>query len=328
MIDLFVLLTPIFVLGILALLGFVGCDTVFGLHSTGLLPQISNIEPDSGPSVGGAPVKIFGSGFTDEGINGATFGGVNGTNVKVVSDSEVDANTPPHAVGPVDVVLTTNGSLSSSSYTFTYYVIGFVQANGNEQNINGPISVTLQNPTTKGNLLIVAVTYADATPGSVAVSDNFGNPFTQAGTGPWLRQSGLFYLPNIPGGNVTITATFPSGATGPSSICVSEYSGASTVYGFSTAHSPSTGTAGIETMAGVSVQPAQSGDIVYVVVSTGRDTNMMAGANFTPRQTPVTSLLMEDSTAGVTAAQTVATDDTTGGTFAAWVALAVAIRTA
>jgi IPT/TIG domain-containing protein len=323
MIDLFVLLTPIFVLGIIALLGFVGCDTIFGIHSTGLLPQISNIEPDSGPSVGGTPVKIFGSGFT--GDNGATFGGVSGTNLKAVSDTEFDATTPPHAPGPVDVVLTENGSPLSSSYTFTYYAIGFVQANGNEQNSNGPISVTLQNPTTKGNLLIVAVSYVG---GSVTVSDNLGDTFTPAGTGPWLRQSALFYAPAIHGGNVTITATLGNGATGPTSICVSEYSGASAVYGFRTVHSANTGTAGIETIAGVSVSPAQSGDIVYVVVFASKDTNLFGGANFTQRSTPITSLLVEDSTAAVTAAQTVATDDTTGLTFVPWVALAVAIKTA
>ena len=76
------------------------------------------------------------------------------------------------------------------------------------------------------------------------------------------------------------------------------------------------------------MQPAQSGDIVYVVVFASKDTNLFGGANFTPRQTPVTSLLVEDSAAAVTAAQTVATDDTTGGTFVPWVALAVAIKTA
>lgn len=324
MIDLFVLLTPIFVLGILALLGFVGCDQVFGIQSTGLLPQISNIEPDSGPSVGGTPVKIFGSGFTGE--NGATFGGVSGTNLNAVSDAEFDATTPPHAPGPVDVVLTENGNPLSSSYTFTYYAIGFVQANANEQNSNGPISVTLQNPTTKGNLLIIAVSNAGA--GTVMLSDNLGDTFTPVGTGPWLRQSALFYVPDIPGGNVTITATFGTGATGPSSICVSEYSGASAVYGFSAAHSANMGTTGIETIAGVSVQPEQSGDIVYVVVFASKDTNLFGGANFTLRPTPVTSLLVEDSTAAVTAPQTVATDDTTGLTFVPWVALAVGIKTA
>ncbi|MGA9979762.1 MAG: IPT/TIG domain-containing protein [Candidatus Sulfotelmatobacter sp.] len=326
MIDLFVLLTPIFLLGIVALLGFVGCDQIFGLQSTGLEPQISNVQPNSGPSVGGTRVQIFGSGFTD--LNGATFGGVTGTNVQPVNDSEVDAVTPPHAPGPVDVVLTGNGSPLSSSFTFTYYAIGFVQANASEQNGNGPITVTLPNPTTKGNLLIVAVSYAGPSSSTVTLSDNLGDTFAQAGIGPWLRQSRLFYVPNIFGGNVTITATLGSGATGPSSICVSEYSGASAVYGFSTAHSQNTGTAGIETIAGVSVQPAQSGDLVYVVVFASKDTNLLAGANFTPRETPVTSLLVEDSTAAVTAPQAVATDDTTGGTFVPWVALAVGVRTA
>ncbi len=38
MIDWFVILTPILLLAIVALLGFVGCDAVFGIQPTGLLP--------------------------------------------------------------------------------------------------------------------------------------------------------------------------------------------------------------------------------------------------------------------------------------------------
>lgn len=38
MIDGFIIFTPVLLLAVIALLGFVGCDTVFGIHSTGLLP--------------------------------------------------------------------------------------------------------------------------------------------------------------------------------------------------------------------------------------------------------------------------------------------------
>jgi hypothetical protein len=253
-------------------------------------------------------------------------------------DNVVKATSPAHAVGPVDVVLTDGGTPFSNSATFTYYAIGFVQANGNEQNTDVPITVSLPNPTTKGNLLIVAVSYAGPSTGSVTLSDNLGNTYKQAGTGPWLRQSGLFYAPNIAGGNVTITATLAGGATGPTSICVSEYSGASQysgtdptqtpLYGFNTARSLNMGTAGIVLIQNVTVSPSQAGDIVYIVVFASKDSNLMAGANFTLHTTPITSLLVEDSAAAVTGAQTVATDDTTGGTFFPWVVLAAAIRTA
>lgn len=42
MIDWFVILTPVLLLAVIALLSFVGCDSVFGIHSTGLAP--ANLE--------------------------------------------------------------------------------------------------------------------------------------------------------------------------------------------------------------------------------------------------------------------------------------------
>ena len=48
MIDAFVLLTPILVLGIIALLGFVGCNQVLGLDPTTEVPTVESIVPSSG----------------------------------------------------------------------------------------------------------------------------------------------------------------------------------------------------------------------------------------------------------------------------------------
>ena len=330
MTDLLVILTPILLLGVVALLGFVGCNQVFGVKPTQLEIITSSIVPSSGPSAGGTPVQIFGSNLT--GVDTVAFGGAAGSNISVINDGEVDAVTPQHPAGQVSVILTRSNPYDDNAndpVSFTYAAIGFVQTASNFQPINPPISVALNN-TTQGNLLIAAVTYGGPPAGSVTVKDNMNNTFTLAGSGPWLGQSRLFYLPNIPGGNVTITATGAGGAGGPCNICVSEYSGADpssqAVYGFSTKASLNAGTPGIETMRGVAVSPAQAGDIVYVVVIASQPTSLVAGPGFVPHPSTVTSVLVEDNASAVTAAQTVATDDTTGGNFLPWVILAVAIK--
>ncbi len=330
MIDAFLLLTPVLLLCVIALFAFVGCDQLFDV-SGGHAPTIdvNQLIPASGPSVGGTSVQILGSGFTD--VTQVTFGGVNAISFSVISETEMDATAPPNPAGPANVVITVSGGYTNSSpLAFSYVAIGFVQTGSGSQPTNPPISVTLNNAATAGNLLIAAVSYGGPPAGSVTVSDNLGNLFMPAGSGPWFRQSAIFYLPNIPGGVVKITATGAGGATGPCSMCVSEYSGADTtaaaLYGFKTNPSPSAGTPGVETMQGVAVSPAQSGDIVYVVVFASVATSLVAASGFVPHTSTVTSLLVEDSTGAVTAPQPVATDDTTGGSFVPWVILAVAIK--
>jgi hypothetical protein len=330
MIDTFALLAPLFLLGVVALLGFVGCDRVFGLTQVDP-PAIepSDVIPAFGPSAGGTSVQIRGTSLA--GVDQLTFGGIDATSFSVIGDTEIDAVTPANPAGPVNVVLTrTADSVSNTNQlVFTYIAIGFVQTQSFEQTAKPPISVTLNN-TTAGNLLIAAVSYGGPAVGSVTVSDNLGNAFTLAGIGPWFRQSRIFYLPKIPGGAVTITATGAGGAVGPCSMCVSEYSGpdatSAAVYGFSSVASPGAGTAGLEVMQGVAVTPTESGDVVYVVVFAAQATNLVAGPGFVLRPSLTSTVLVEDGTNAVTAAQTVASVDTSGGNFMQWVILAVAIK--
>jgi hypothetical protein len=326
MIDAFVLLTPILLLDVVALLAFVGCDRVWDVSAFDP-PAIepNEVIPAFGPTVGGTPVQILGSGLNY--VDQLTFGGVSATSFSVMSDSEIDATTPANSAGPANVVLTfkEHSMTNASPLVFTYVAINFVQTQSIAQAAM-PIAVTLNN-TTPGNLLIAAVSYGGS--GSVTVTDNLGNSFTQAGSAPWFRQSAIFYLPSIPGGTVTIKATGGT-ATGPCSMCVSEYSGAdltsAAVYGFKGNNSPSAGTAGVEIIRGVAVTPAQSGDIVYVVVFASGPTSLVAGPGFVAHPSTTSSLLVEDNTATVAATDTVATDDTSGLSFVPSVVLAVAIK--
>lgn len=81
-------------------------------------PVITGITPNSGPQTGGTPVTITGSGFT--GATSATFGGVAGTTFVVVNDTTITAVTPPHAVGPVQVVVVHPVNGPSAPLGFTY----------------------------------------------------------------------------------------------------------------------------------------------------------------------------------------------------------------
>ena len=83
-------------------------------------PVVTSITPSAGPISGGTTVTISGTKLT--GASAVKFGTTNATNVNVVSPTEITATSPPHAVGSVDVTVTTAGGISptgvADQYTF------------------------------------------------------------------------------------------------------------------------------------------------------------------------------------------------------------------
>jgi hypothetical protein len=71
-------------------------------------PNIGSVFPFTGSIHGGTEVTVFGSSVV--GVTSVTFGGVPGTSLEVVSGTEINVVTPPHAAGPVNVVAIGNGS--------------------------------------------------------------------------------------------------------------------------------------------------------------------------------------------------------------------------
>jgi hypothetical protein len=72
MIDWFVILTPILLLAVVALFGFVGCDAIFGIHSTGLAPPNAEVGyvntvvyAESATGNGGADIASVDATLTD-----------------------------------------------------------------------------------------------------------------------------------------------------------------------------------------------------------------------------------------------------------------------
>lgn len=80
--------------------------------------SVTSVTPDTGDAAGGTSVTIAGKGFT--GATGVTFDGSSATSLVVVSDTSITCDTPAHAAGAVDVVVTTPGGSGTGINAFTY----------------------------------------------------------------------------------------------------------------------------------------------------------------------------------------------------------------
>jgi hypothetical protein len=81
------------------------------------VPRLTSINPDNALASGGSTVKILGENF-QEGVT-VTFGGIEASNVVVVSDTELSVTVPAGTRGVVEVTVTNPDSLSAS-IQFTY----------------------------------------------------------------------------------------------------------------------------------------------------------------------------------------------------------------
>ncbi len=109
----------------------VGTDgtQVFTLTVITPVPAVKTVSPRSGPATGGTPIKIIGSGFVagakvvvGQGYP-AGLHGIAATNVKVVSSTEITADTGGKAkAGKFSVFVISSGltSLAAAGATFTY----------------------------------------------------------------------------------------------------------------------------------------------------------------------------------------------------------------
>jgi IPT/TIG domain len=80
---------------------------------------VTAITPESGPSAGGIPVTITGSGFVS-GLSVA-FGGSPASTVTVVSGTQITAIVPAHPAGAINVTITDiNGTSVTSPSQFTF----------------------------------------------------------------------------------------------------------------------------------------------------------------------------------------------------------------
>ena len=85
-----------------------------------VVPVVTGLDPVVGPTAGGTSVTVSGSGFTD--ASAVAFGSAPGSDVVVVSDSEITVTSPAGFVGDVFVRVTSPSGTSAESAdaVFTY----------------------------------------------------------------------------------------------------------------------------------------------------------------------------------------------------------------
>jgi uncharacterized protein (TIGR03382 family) len=81
-------------------------------------PTISAATPSTGDVAGGTVVTITGTGFNAS--TTASFGGTASAQVSLVSATELEAVTPAHAPGVVDIEISTDGAAATLTGGFTY----------------------------------------------------------------------------------------------------------------------------------------------------------------------------------------------------------------
>lgn len=81
-------------------------------------PTVGAISPTSGPVGGGTDVIITGTNFT--GATVVTIGGIAATTFTVANDTTINATTPAHTAGAVDVAVTTPNGTGTGAGLFTY----------------------------------------------------------------------------------------------------------------------------------------------------------------------------------------------------------------
>jgi hypothetical protein len=163
--------------------------------------NVGGIAPIYGPSGGGTTVVISGTNLTTR--RTVKFGGVpTTTDCDVISDSQISCITPPHARGPVNIVITTASDVqATASNAFTYLdlpqITGISPASvlttGSYVTINGLYFTGMTDVTLDGISIMPSCTvYAD---------NNIGCTFPVHAAGP-----------------ATIIVTTPGGTSAPYSF--------------------------------------------------------------------------------------------------------------
>ncbi len=121
---------------------------------TGVVPTVSLVSPNKGPSSGGTPITITGTGFVTGatvaiGQGNGTVGAIAATSVVVVNSTTITAVTGGATkVGTFNLIVTTSGGTSAANagddYTYNYVVptVSLVSPNNGPTTGGTPITIT------------------------------------------------------------------------------------------------------------------------------------------------------------------------------------------
>jgi uncharacterized protein (TIGR03382 family) len=234
-------------------------------------PVLTSLTPTSGTSAGGATVTLTGDHFATGAV--VTFGGTAGT-ITSLSATSIVANTPAHAAGAVDVVVTNpdgQASTLTGGYTFVDYPHitsispAFGPTGGNTSvTITGTHFVTGASVIIGGNVAdvssVTATSIVATTPSHAegAVDVVVSNPGGQTGT----LTGGFTYVPPP---ELTSVAPTSGSIAGGTSVTVSGFkfvTGATVTFGDSAGAVTSLTATSI-----VAITPAHSAGPVDVTVT-------------------------------------------------------------
>lgn len=143
-------------------------------------PNITSLSPDSGTTAGGTNVNIIGTGFT--GASDVQFDGIS-TSFMPVDDMLIMADSPPHAAGPVNVIVF-RGVISSNSAVYTYTNPGSAPTVTNISPKGGPTTGgTTVAITGTGFTTATSVHFGSASASFIINSDVSITAISPAGTG-------------------------------------------------------------------------------------------------------------------------------------------------
>jgi hypothetical protein len=122
-------------------------------------PTITGVSPNSGPTAGGNPVTITGTGFT--GASKVSFGTIPAANFTVNSDTSITVTAPPGLARTIDVTVTNQGSTSDGSATDEYTYLAPACTTTITGTNPTPLNVTsgltcLVNATQEGQITVAA----------------------------------------------------------------------------------------------------------------------------------------------------------------------------
>jgi hypothetical protein len=330
MIDVFVLLTPILLLGVIALLGFIGCNQVFGVDEVELEVEVTGVSPTSGPTQGGQQVVVTGSFFDTS--PAVTFGGIAAT-VTQASSGIIVVETPPHSSGDVDVVVTNadgnSGTLLSTALVhYTYAAV----ANAGSTIVPGQPAGSAQASVAfagSPKLIVVTVLYETGFNVSLTVTGGTFGPAIKSDLWSSYKIE-TFYAPMVPPGpNVMITATLSGATVNFWYLCVTVYDNAdqnTPVYAPNSLNSISS-----SMITPLTIQAQQASDLIYsvaIALTSGGSFitvgSLSPGAGFQVEANNG-SVMLQDQQASVAGAIT-ATAGTTGTNTGRWYLLAMGIK--
>ena len=238
-------------------------------------PTVTAVAPSSGTTLGGTSVTITGTNFT--GATAVTFGGTAATGVTVVSATSITATTPAHAVGVVNVVVTTPGGSGTGTGVYTYVTpaptvtavapssgttLGGTSVTITGTNFTGATAVTFGGAAATGVTVVSATSITATTPAGTAGTASV-LVTTPGGTN--AANSLYTYVTPAP----TVTAVAPSSGTtlGGTSVTITgtNFTGATAVtFGGAAA----TGVTVVSATSITATTPAHAVGVVNVVVTT------------------------------------------------------------